>query len=47
MQKDFEAGREPELDAIAGPIVHGGARHGIPTPVTEQLVDHIHTRTLA
>jgi 2-dehydropantoate 2-reductase len=47
MQKDVEAAREPELDAIAGPIIRGGARHGIPTPVTEQLVDHIHTRTLA
>jgi len=47
MQKDVESGREPELDAIAGPIISGGARHGIPTPVTERLVDHISIRTSA
>jgi 2-dehydropantoate 2-reductase len=38
MQKDVDAGRTPELDAIAGPIVRGGQRHGIPTPVTAELV---------
>jgi 2-dehydropantoate 2-reductase len=37
MQKDVEAGREPELDAIAGPILRGGRRHGIPVPATEEL----------
>jgi 2-dehydropantoate 2-reductase len=47
MQKDVEAGREPELDAIAGPIIRGGVFHGIPTLVTEQLVDHIRTQTVA
>jgi 2-dehydropantoate 2-reductase len=41
MQKDVAAGREPELDAIAGPILRGGARHGIPTPATERLVEEI------
>lgn len=45
MQKDVDAGREPELDAIAGPITRGGARHGIPTPSTQQLVNQIRTRT--
>jgi len=38
MQKDVEAGRPPELDAIAGPILRGGARYGIPVPVTAGLV---------
>ena len=38
MQKDFDAGRPLELDAIAGPIVRGGRRHGIATPATEELV---------
>jgi len=38
MQKDVAAGRPPELDAIAGPILRGGARYGIPVPVTAGLV---------
>lgn len=37
MQKDVAAGRPPELDAIAGPILRGGAAHGIPVPVTARL----------
>ncbi|MGZ6682255.1 MAG: ketopantoate reductase family protein [Solirubrobacteraceae bacterium] len=37
MQKDVAAGREPELDAIAGPILRGGPRHGIPVPATDAL----------
>jgi 2-dehydropantoate 2-reductase len=38
MQKDVENGRAPELDAIAGPILRGGQRHGIEVPVTKKLV---------
>lgn len=38
MQKDVAAGRQPELDAIAGPILRGGRRHGIPVPNTDELV---------
>jgi len=38
MQKDVAAGRPPELDAIAGPILRGGVRYGIPVPVTAGLV---------
>jgi len=34
MQKDLGAGRQLELDAIAGPILRGGERHGIVVPVT-------------
>ncbi len=37
MQKDVAAGRAPELDAIAGPILRGGPAHGIPVPVTSEL----------
>jgi 2-dehydropantoate 2-reductase len=39
MQKDVEAGREPELDAIAGPILRGGVRHGISVLNTQVLAD--------
>jgi 2-dehydropantoate 2-reductase len=38
MQKDVAAGRPPELDAIAGPILRGGAARRIPVPVTAELV---------
>jgi 2-dehydropantoate 2-reductase len=37
MQKDVAAGREPELDAFAGPILRAGRRHGIPVPGTADL----------
>lgn len=37
MQKDREAGRVLELDQIAGPIRRGGRRHGIRTPVVDEL----------
>lgn len=37
MQKDRQAGRPMELDAIAGAIIRRGATHGIPTPVTQRL----------
>ena len=26
-----------DVDAIAGPVIRGGARHGIRTPATEEL----------
>lgn len=38
MQKDVERGNAPELDAIAGPILRGAARHGIEVPTTNKLV---------
>jgi 2-dehydropantoate 2-reductase len=44
MQKDFDAGRPLELDAIAGPIVRGGRRHAVPTPATEELVRLVESR---
>jgi len=41
MQKDIAAGREPELDAIAGPVLRRGRERGIPTPAVEELVRRI------
>jgi 2-dehydropantoate 2-reductase len=41
MQKDVAAGRPPELDAIAGPILRGGREHGIDVSATRALVDRI------
>ncbi len=41
MQKDVAAGRPPELDAIAGPILRGGRKHGIDVSVTRALADRI------
>jgi 2-dehydropantoate 2-reductase len=38
MQKDVAAGRPPELDAIGGPILRAGQRHGIAVPITAELV---------
>jgi 2-dehydropantoate 2-reductase len=41
MAKDVAAGRPPELDAIAGPILRGAAAAGIPVPVTAELAGRI------
>ena len=46
MQKDVEAGREPELDAIAGPILRGGHQYGIPVPNTDELARLVAARTI-
>jgi 2-dehydropantoate 2-reductase len=43
MAKDVAAGRPPELDAIAGPILRGGKALGIPVPATAELVAIIET----
>ncbi len=45
MQKDVTARRPPELDAIAGPILKGGERHGIEVTATRELADMIEART--
>src|SRR5262249_33191117 len=44
MQKDFDAGRPLELDAIAGPSGRGGGQHRIPTREPDELVRLIETR---
>lgn len=41
MQKDREAGRPTEIDAIGGAVLHAAARHGLDTPTTRELVDGI------
>ncbi|HKD83326.1 MAG TPA: 2-dehydropantoate 2-reductase [Terriglobales bacterium] len=41
MLKDLIAGRQPELDAIGGPIVRGGEKFHIPTPMTKRLIAEI------
>ena len=45
MQKDVEQGKPPELDAIGGPILRGGARHGIPVPTTSSLVSIVEKKS--
>jgi 2-dehydropantoate 2-reductase len=44
MQKDVERGNAPELDAIAGPILRGGQRHGINVPTTRNLAAVVERR---
>ncbi|MFD8543246.1 ketopantoate reductase family protein [Streptomyces sp. NPDC059649] len=38
MQRDAEAGRPLELDAIGGAVLRAGAAHGVETPATARLV---------
>jgi 2-dehydropantoate 2-reductase len=44
MQKDVERHKQPELDAIAGPVLRGAERHGIEVPVTKKLVAAVERR---
>jgi 2-dehydropantoate 2-reductase len=44
MQKDVAARREPELDAIAGPIIRRGRDHGFETTATETLATRVRRR---
>ena len=44
MARDVAAGREPELDAIAGAVLRAGARHGIPCPTIAALAARIAER---
>lgn len=37
MQRDIAAGRQPELDAIAGSILRAAREHGVPCPVIARL----------
>ncbi|WP_189218122.1 MULTISPECIES: ketopantoate reductase family protein [Streptomyces] len=38
MQRDAEAGRPLELDAIGGALLRAAHRHGVPVPVAERVV---------
>lgn len=44
MQRDIAAGREPELDAIAGAVLRAAARHGLACPTIERLVGLVAAR---
>jgi 2-dehydropantoate 2-reductase len=41
MQKDREAGRPTEIDAIGGSVLRAAARHGLDVPTTRELVEGI------
>jgi 2-dehydropantoate 2-reductase len=41
MQKDREAGRPTEIEAIGGSVLRAAARHGLAAPTTQALVDGI------
>ncbi|MFE2040403.1 ketopantoate reductase family protein [Streptomyces sp. NPDC059477] len=41
MQRDAEAGRPLELDAIGGALLRAASRHGIPVPVASRLVGEL------
>jgi 2-dehydropantoate 2-reductase len=45
MHRDVNAGREPELDAIAGSVLRAAARHGLSCPTIERLARSIAGRT--
>jgi len=46
MQKDVERGNPPELDAITGPILRAGSRHGIEVRTTKALVNAVEARSV-
>jgi len=46
MQKDVDQGNPPELDAIAGPILRAGSRHGIEVRTTRALVNAVEARSV-
>jgi 2-dehydropantoate 2-reductase len=46
MQKDVERSNPPELDAIAGPILRAGSRHGIEVRATKALVNAVEARSV-
>ena len=47
MQRDAEAHRPTELDAIGGAVLRAARRHGIDTPVTDRLMDDLRARGTA
>jgi 2-dehydropantoate 2-reductase len=44
MQRDLAAGRQPELDAIAGAVLRAGARHGLRCPTVQWLTQRVAAR---
>jgi 2-dehydropantoate 2-reductase len=47
MHRDVAAGREPELDAIAGSVLRAAARHGLDCPTIERLADRVRSAAAA
>jgi 2-dehydropantoate 2-reductase len=47
MQRDIAAGREPELDAIAGSVLRAAGRHGLDCPTISRLAAAIERRITA
>jgi 2-dehydropantoate 2-reductase len=47
MQRDIAAGREPELDAIAGAVLRAGERHGVRCPTVRWLWNRVRGESLA
>ena len=47
MQRDIAAGREPELDAIAGAVLRASRRHGMRCPTIEWLAGRVAKRVHA
>lgn len=45
MQRDAEAGRPLELDAIGGALLRAAAHHGVPAPVTARVVRDLRAMT--
>ena len=41
MLQDVEAGRQTEVDMLAGTVIKLGERHGVTTPVNQQLFDEL------
>jgi 2-dehydropantoate 2-reductase len=44
MQRDIAAGRQPELDAIAGAVLRAGARHELRLPTVSWLAERVARR---
>jgi 2-dehydropantoate 2-reductase len=47
MQRDLEAGRPIELDALAGPVIRAGRAHGIDVSAVEALRERVAARARA
>jgi 2-dehydropantoate 2-reductase len=44
MARDVDAGRPPELDAIAGAVLRAGERHGLACPTVRRLAAQVAAR---
>ncbi|TQN38128.1 2-dehydropantoate 2-reductase [Blastococcus colisei] len=44
MQRDAEAGRPTELEAIGGAVLRAAERHGVDVPVTRRIVEDLRAR---